>query len=286
MKKILYIIVAITGVFSACETDADIEIPSQVPKLVLSTFLQPEAEQQFLTLYMSDPIFDGSTIDNTTMITNGTIIITDGNVTKKFRYDVNYHSYVLPDDSMKIDFSKRYSITASYEGKTASAVFNTVSNTAPVFTEVKFDSLLEEDPFGGVYITYVGYAKWIDPSTENNYYCVELFGLQKNENGDTSRVSLSDFYSNLYLTDEGKNGSQLTARVEAYSYESEFMRNNYVGFELLLSKTDEHYYKYFRSLQNYGGDDPFSEPNLIYTNITNGLGIVGSFKPFSIKKGI
>lgn len=286
MKKILYILIGIASVFSACETDADIEIPSQDPKLVLSTFLEPGAELQLLTLYMSDPIFDGSNIDNTTMITNGTITITDGTITKKFRYDFNYNAYVLVDDSMTIEFNKQYKITASYDGKTASATFNTVSNIAPIFTEVKFDSLLEEDPFGGFYITYFGYAKWLDPTAEKNYYCVELYGLQKTGNGDTSRVSLSDFYSNLYLTDDGKNGGQMTATIEAYSYSGEFSGNDYVGFELLLTKTDEHYYKYFKSLQNYGGDDPFSEPSLIYTNVTNGLGLVGSYKPFSFKKGL
>lgn len=286
MKKILYILIGISIVFSSCETDADIDIPAQDPKLVLSTFLEPGAELQFLTLFISDPIFDGSNIDNTTLLTNGIISISDGTISKKFRYDFNYNAYVLPDDSMLIEFNKQYTVTASYDGRTVSTTFNTITNVAPIFIDVKFDSLLEEDPFGGLYKTYFGYVKWQDPSAEKNYYCIELYGLQKTENGDTTRVSLSDFYSNLYLTDDGKNGAQITATIEAYSYSGEMFGGNYIGFELLLAKTDEHYYKYFKSLQNYSGDDPFSEPSLIYTNVNNGLGLVGSFKPFSFRKGL
>lgn len=286
MKKIIYILIGLSWSLGACETDADIEIPAQDPKLVLSTFLEPGKEMQVLTLYISDPIFDGSAIDNSTMITDATILISNGSKTVRFKYDFNYNGYVLVKDSMLIEYDTDYTITTTYDGKTASSTFKTISNVAPQLGEVKFDSLLEEDGFGGSYTTYFGYITWQDPPNEKNYYCIEMYGLIKDPNGDTSRVSLSDFYSNLYISDEGKNGTQMNATIEAYEYNMEWFGPNYVGFELLLTKTDEHYYKYFKSLQNYGGDDPFSEPSLIYTNITNGLGLAGSFKPYSFKKAL
>ncbi len=286
MKKILYLFIGISIGFTSCETDADIEIPAQDPKLVVTAFLEPEAELQILNLYMSDPIFDGSEVDNASMIENATVTISDGSKTVRIFYNFNYFGYVLFKDSMTIEHNKVYTVNVDYEGKNANTTITTVSNTPLNSAEVKIDSLIQEDPFSGDYITYFGYVKWEDPPNETNYYCIELFGLVKGDNNDTSRVSLSDFYNNVYLSDEGKNGSMMNATLEVYMYNPEFMGNQYVGFEILLTKTDEHYYKYFKSLQNYGGDDPFSEPSLIYTNINNGLGLIGSYKPYSFRKAL
>jgi hypothetical protein len=286
MKKIIYILLTLSVFQSSCETDADIPIPQQDPKLVLSAFLQPGAERQFAKLYMSDPIFDGSNIDFTSMINNADVFISDGVKTVKFAYDFNVDSYVILSDSFNINYNTEYTITAKYEGKEVNSIVKTISATPIQIVEVKFDSLIEETPFGYSTKTYFGFAKWVDPPQEKNYYCIEMYALVKNITGDTSRISLSDFYSSLYLSDEGKNGNSMTAIIEAYQYNPEIVTNGYIGYELLISKTDEAYFRYFKSLQNYGGDDPFSEPSLIYSNVNNGLGIVASFAPFSFKKGL
>jgi hypothetical protein len=286
MKKIFLFLSILSVSLVACETDADIEIPAQDPKLVVSAFLNPGAEFQYLKVYMSDPIFDGSTIDNTVMINNATVTISDGVQTVSFGYDFNVDSYVLPRTTLNIEYDKEYTVKVSYDGKTANSTIKTVSNTPLLLNEVRIDSLIEEDPFSGSITTYYGYVKWQDPPNEKNYYCLELYGLVKNINGDTSRISLSDFYSNIYLTDDGKNGSLMNASIEAFLFAQEGNESDYIGYELMLTKTDEHYYKYFKSLQNYGGDDPFSEPSLIYTNVNNGLGLVGSYSPYSFRKAL
>jgi hypothetical protein len=59
-----------------------------------------------------------------------------------------------------------------------------------------------------------------------------------------------------------------------------------LAFKIYLTKIDADSYKYFKSLQNYTGDDPFSEPSLIYTNVPNGLGLVGSQQVFSYRKAL
>lgn len=42
--------------------------------------------------------------------------------------------------------------------------------------------------------------------------------------------------------------------------------------------TDEHYFKYHRSVQTRGdSDNPFVEPSLIYTNVEGGLGCFGAY---------
>src|SRR5574343_268769 len=172
MKKILYILLMLGVIQTSCETDADIPIPQQDPKLVLSAFLQPGAEMQMASLYMSDPIFDGSNIDFTSLIQNAEITITDGTKSVKFKYDFNIFSYVIPKDSLAIEYNKEYTVTAKYDGKEVSSTIKTISNIPIQLTDVKFDSLIEEDPFGYSTKTYFVYAKWIDPPEEKNYYCI------------------------------------------------------------------------------------------------------------------
>jgi hypothetical protein len=45
-----------------------------------------------------------------------------------------------------------------------------------------------------------------------------------------------------------------------------------------LQSISESYYQYLKSMtSNGGGDDFFSEPVQVYSNITNGIGILGSY---------
>lgn len=268
----------------ACETDADIPIPAQDPKFVVTAFIKPSSDTQMLTLYLSDPIFDGSNLDNTTQIKNAIITINDGVNTVRIRFNNNADAYLLLKDSMQVDFSKEYTVSVDYNGKSISTSFKTISNIPITINDVKVDSTVEQDPFGGEFKTYYAYLKWQDPASEKNYYCIELYGLVKNDNGDTSRVPLTDYYGNLYLTDEGKNGNEMSATLSIGLMSFEMFFQDYIGFDAVITKTDEHYYKYFKSLQNYTGDDPFSEPSLVYTNINKGLGLIGSYQPYFYRK--
>jgi hypothetical protein len=46
---------------------------------------------------------------------------------------------------------------------------------------------------------------------------------------------------------------------------------------IFIGVTDENYFNYHRSVTNFQDDNPFSEPTPVYTNITGGLGVFGSY---------
>lgn len=52
-----------------------------------------------------------------------------------------------------------------------------------------------------------------------------------------------------------------------------------------ILSTDQNYYKYHKALKNYNGDNPFAEPEPLFSNIENGLGIFGAYtqKQFMLK---
>lgn len=285
MKKIFNIILIISAFFiTACETDADIEIPSQEPKYVLSSFINVNDDEQLFSLTLSDPIFDGVKYDNSSQVTNAIIKISDGTKTVKLYYNANLYSYVLSKDSMLIESDRTYTVNLSHDGKTINTNFRTVTNSPITNIDIKIDSIVEGDEFGSNLITYYAYTKWQDVAGEKNYYCLTFNGLVITPMGDTISDTYSDIYNNVYVSDEGFDGQMMNATVETYpGYFAEF-NSGYVGFQISVSKVDEHYFKYFKSLQNYGGDDPFSEPSLIYSNINNGLGVIGSYKPYIFRK--
>ena len=80
MKKISLYLFILFGIAiqMSCETDANIPIPSQDPKLVFSAFINPVSDSQLFTLTLSDPIFDGSTVDNTKYIDDAIVTISNG----------------------------------------------------------------------------------------------------------------------------------------------------------------------------------------------------------------
>lgn len=284
-KQIIYFFILIgISIQMSCETDADIPIPSQDPKFVLSSFINPESDTQLFTLTLSDPIFDGSNVDYEQYIDNAVVTINNGTNTVQMPYSFNFNAYILEASLMKVDYNTSYTISISHAGKSLVTNFKTFSNSSIVINEIKVDSISKIDEFGFDSKTYFANVKWQDPADEENYYCLELYGLVRGDNGQIIRAPLSDYYGNIYISDEGKNGTEMTRTLEAYTSTFGEFGQVYLGFDVVISKTDEHYYRYFKSLQNYVGDDPFSEPSLIYSNVNTGLGVIGSYVPYSIRK--
>lgn len=286
MKKIfIYILIStIISIQLSCETDANIPIPSQDPKFVLTSFVNLERDSQYFTLTQSDPLFDGSNVDNEKYIDAAVVTVSNGISNVQLPYNYNYNAYLLDASAMKINYNTNYTIHVEYQGKAINSSFSTFDSAAIVINEIKIDSILKTDEFGFSTKTYYANVKWQDPASEKNYYCLEMFGLFRSDFGQIIRVPLSDYYGSVYLSDEGKNGTEMTRTMEAYTTMFGDFGQTYLGFDVVISKTDEHYYRYFKSLQNYVGDDPFSEPSLVYTNITNGLGVIGSYVPYFIRK--
>lgn len=285
MRKILnLIILSCTFLITACETDAEIEIPAQESKYVLTSFIDLNSDEQLFSLTKSDPIFDGASNDIYSQVPNAVITINNGSKTVRLFYDASKYFYVLSKDSMLIEGDKTYKVEMSHNGKKINTEFRSISNSSIEEIDIKIDSIMEADEFGNISYTYYAYPKWRDIAGEKNYYCLTFTSLYITPDGDTIANNFNDIYSNLYISDEGFDGQLMNATLEYYGGFFMEVGGNGGIFEVSISKIDEHYYRYFKSLQNYSGDDPFSEPSLIYSNINDGLGVIGSFKSYIFRK--
>jgi hypothetical protein len=145
--------------------------------------------------------------------------------------------------------------------------YETVSaeTSIPLFTPVfNTTELSEQQPaqeeFGYLYRYDI---KWQDEAETRNYYRVCV--INSNFPGGT--------IANNYFTDEEDNGALISDKIEV----SGFNETGEGVFRFYLMNVSEEYYLYMRSLENITYGDPFSEPSLVYSNITNGLGCFAGF---------
>jgi hypothetical protein len=80
----------------------------------------------------------------------------------------------------------------------------------------------------------------------------------------------------VILSDELIEGQDCTLRFSSYMY---FPGEDSVTMYFYLKEITEDLYRYYYSYEEhlYAKDDPFSEPVTVFSNVNNGLGIVGAF---------
>jgi hypothetical protein len=289
MKKIIYILLSSIVLISSCESDAEVDIPFEPVKLVISTFLNPEADTNYVYLSKTDPVFDQNSIfSDDLFIDDGIVKISNGTQEITMRYDNVMNAYYFRKNELKIGFNKTYNISASAINQTINVSVLTIDSNSVSINNVIIDSTVIDDPFGESIKTYKIRFNFNDPATEENYYRISFVPTYLFFDGTFKEYeyATNDIYSDILMADVGKNGGTININSEYTSYNYGFNDFSFLAFKIYLTKIDADSYKYFKSLQNYTGDDPFSEPSLIYTNVPNGLGLVGSQQVFSYRKAL
>ncbi len=289
MKKLIYILFSSIVLITSCESDAEVDIPFEPVKLVLSTFINPDADTNYIYLSKSDPVFDqNSVFSDELFINDGIVKISDGTQEVSLRYDNVMNAYYFRKNELDIDFNKNYNISASAINQTLNVSVKTIDSNSVNISNVTIDSTTRTDAFGETILTYKIRFNFNDPVSEENYYRISIIPTYISFDGTFTEYEYlsNDIYSDILMTDAGKNGSSILINHEYSSYIGGFSDFNFAAFKIYITKIDADSYKYFRSLQNYTGDDPFSEPSLIYTNVPNGLGLVGSQQVFSYRKAL
>ncbi len=259
--------------------------------------------------YSSSPgtslvISDGDTVvNNIDSFATATVVISDGATSVTLPYDSREQVYSLPVQRFPIKAGMTYSLTVT-DGKRSLQASCTIPPDQVPITNYTLDTTLITS-FTGRDTTLRLSFRWNDIAGKENYYRVrayELFEYSEvnvdsilQTTRETRKVGRSyfrwtdAFSSGAFQNDTNLDGTQFSSpqgrkpRVNAQYVES--LVNNPVkprrgpvskGLYLLLLNTDSHYYRFHRSVQAQD-DNPFSEPALIYTNVTGGLGVFASY---------
>ena len=283
MKKInilFSIFISVLFLNTGCESDANVIVPSTERKLVVGGFLSPFENEHEISLSLSEPLFSTDPFFNTS--TANVTISSEGN-SYQIAYDVDAAAFVFNNSQFNIANGKNYHLKIVAEnGKTVEADMTTLSDTMPSIEEFKIikDTIYSE--WSSNQFRYNLKLNWKDIASEKNYYRLTANRLVKYFGAiDTTIEPIEEFNSFTLKDDLGKDGQILSSslKFDDYSVNSET-----VGFEIVLMKIDVNYYNYYKTLNNYAGEDPFAEPVILFSNIQNGLGVFSNFQSLKIRR--
>jgi hypothetical protein len=282
MRRLIYITILFSAFYIGCESDAEVSAPTEPEKIVVDAFLDPALDKNIIKVTKTYPVFrEGLELDLSTTI----VKFSDGSNEYKLP-NTGIDEYSLNKSNFKLEYNKNYTISVNVSGQIIEKQFKTIDSNSIKITELKIDTLIREDAYGDKEFIYQCKIKFTDPIEEDNYYRIELVPIYKvyiggvltereYYNGDELNFSL--------LSDKGQNGSTMSINKDYTYYTWGENLPDFTHMNIYIIKIDEELYKYLKSMQNINYDDIFSEPAIIYSNVPNGLGLIGSQQRFVYK---
>jgi hypothetical protein len=306
MKLYPFFLLILLLAVSACESLVTEVSPDKLPdtesKLVVQSFIAPQTSRIIVVVSESVPLFGEST-GTLKVVANATVKISDGSREVTMRYDSTGSSYSVDRTRFNIVAGKTYHLTVSDATRSTKATctvpLNTVNIKSYVIDTVYSENALNPDTTITVKMT------WDDIAGEANFYRLRSFleleysvvdgdspenfkerRIRNRFNVDWDRsIGRNDYQSDINLDGTVFSSpigrftlpSAMTYQLPGGETYTVYPKSKIISLTLEVDNTEESYFKYHRSLQLRNTENPFSEPALIYTNITGGLGCFASY---------
>ena len=287
--KIGLIAIAIIIVFASCEdmfrgAVLEVELPEHQSQLAPYAFFKDLDSTLIVKVGKSVGVLD--TI-NPDLVFDATVeLYKNGSLEHTFIYNSTINAY-------QVDLGQPFSPTAGdvYELRVAKEGFETASATQIIPLPVPADSVqyigqggVDQfgDPMDIINVTFT------DPADMKNFY--EFGGYVNVKYTDPFDTTMTyEYQSSFYfessdpnfengaLSDIAFDGQQYTIRLENYSSVWGDPADFEITGKLNFSSTTSEYATFIRSLNDYwnAGGNPFSEPVILYSNMSTGLGVFG-----------
>ncbi len=259
----------------ACEPElvTSIELPTEDPKLAISAFLTYGDEIH--VVYVGGSIPNNAVVKYESGISNAVVMISEGNQ-KITLSNAGMGIYTFSNDDFPVLPGKRYQLEAHAPGFTTRAF---AECTLPEDFNPQIEILGIDSSKSDEIKMYEIEFRFLDVAGIKDHYRLIPYALIKNTyQTDTLKWQMYSSSSRpLLFTDFGKEGQWIhfKTKMEMYQYEEQY--EILTGFEIILCRTDENYYKFhypFVVGNYYGGDaGAFGEPTIIHSNVTNGYGV-------------
>jgi hypothetical protein len=280
-RNIIYFSAFLLSLFSSCTKDAiHIRLPDFDQALVINSFIAADMAVSDVTVSPTYSVYgDLSDVESPGNLTG---FISDG--TERFELTVTetdtfLQIYKLSSADMIIKEGITYYLSVSNDkGLTAEA-----SCTVPIKRNFKIEvdtvqELSYNDYFGRLAnISFkISITDW---PGENNYYRM-LFYYQSYGNPVYDYSSGKTDMPDIMYNDRGRDGEKLllgTREPVGIPLDAPY-RPDSAFLMIYLLNTDKEYNDFHLSLLNYSsGDQPFTEPSTVYSNVTGGLGIFAAY---------
>jgi hypothetical protein len=260
----------------ACEQDAKLDLPEKKPELVIAAFLSPEDEVR-VKLSRTYNIY-GNIPSKPEMIQNAVVKIYSDTDTATLSFNAHPDSmfYQIIPGNLHIIPGKNYKLYAEAPGYPAISS----SCTVPDSLSKEISYTLERHLNGNGDSSYRLNIAWLDIPGRQNYYRVmaEIVDTISGLSG-IKQLKYLVFFNHEEIDDNGRDGALLqTGYGEAILYQQSVLLHRHLVIYLVTCEPN--YFSYHRSLSDYSGIDPFTEPYNIFSNISGGKGIFSAYRSY------
>ena len=269
--KYIFLLLSIASL-TACESMiSDVAVPESKPKLVINGYISTENDTLKVKIQKSRPLYSHSNgyEYGYPVVTDATVKISDGTKSISLLYNDIEKQYLALTDTFGIEAGQTYHLEVhTSDGEIATASCTIPMNTPPEIEIINIETYNDYENSEKV-VSF----RFKDLDGANDYYHVAA-GMQFSNGFD------GKYYDDIYfetgepfVSDVNKEGGYFIFKTSRLYIQDSVPPD----LQLFIAVTDENYYNYHRSIYNYQGDNPFSEPTPVFTNITGGVGVFGSY---------
>lgn len=265
MKKLKYILFASIILLTNCKREAKVKLPEGKSVPVIYGYICPDDTIIRVKVTLSQPLYKTSTVDIYAPVMDANVSLTGQQGIAQLVYNPLTEYYEIKTASYPINLGATYKITVVMSNGEISTAETQVPISIVPITTISVESVTEQY---GNYDLYKVFFN--DIGGQTNYYRLAMTYAQTFPFAtDTtySDANVSELYS-----DAGHDGESLRLNTRYYTpYDTILFTDVY------LFNCSPSYYNFHKSLLNYSGDNPFSEPSLTYSNVKGGFGCFGAY---------
>jgi hypothetical protein len=295
MKPIL-LIATLAIIITACEKNIEVKVPQQPSKLVINSITKVNTP---FTVFVTKTagILEPGNLSNQKLTNASVYLYKDKVLVDSFAYNPVTENYSVRNNTLA-KAGHTYQLKAIAPGFTGVEATSTIPSFTPI-ESISMRKNARQTSFGDrldeVKITFR------DDVSNSNYYQLKVLRPYFNQNNsidyspiyciysndkDIDRGNNTDFNeletcldNNLLIADKNFNGQLKTFILYILQQDLEPVFNsatNTTAYPVLeLQSITSDYFRYRKSYDAYldAKDNPFAEPVLIYSNVTNGYGI-------------
>lgn len=308
MKIYIYLLLILAAALGGCDTlvteIAPKDLPNTSSKLVVQSFISPQAATIYAVVTESVPLFGESGSANG-VIKDAVVIISGGGREAVLPYDTASQLYSIERAKFPINPSQTYKLSVS-DGKRSVFATCTVPAGQVTIRSYRIDTAYITRRSGRPDTALTISAVWQDIPGEKNFYRVRAsmdieYSILEGtgpEDFQEKRVRVRSSFN--WDDDSGRSEFQNDVNLDGTLFTSPTGRSflpptllytsadgvryyarqkpRLLAVVIEVNNAEESYYTYHKSLDlNDQSDNPFSEPALVYNNINGGLGCFAAY---------
>ena len=277
MKRKQLLILLLPLFMASCEDMVtNVDVPQSESHYVIHSYISPEDTAVIVIIGKSVPVFGNQRTD-TSWVSQAHVFVNNFELT---RVPGTYCRYEAPAGAITVIPEESYTVSLRIGSETVcsgSCIVPATRNESLICKGI--DSVESHSYNNDTYYSYHVIYSFTDIAGEENFYRMMAEVTYINAYSGDTNISLVYPESSQFIKDVKFSGGEYSDRM--IIGDSDYY-NDILGLKLILYTTDADYYYYHKAILSQSGDDPFSEPVIIPSDVENGLGCIAGVRRYVV----